>query len=1615
MTDNWLSLTSISDQCAQDVYKALGVTSLPEQKGDGALFGVDCKIETVGLKAGSDLLIVCACPKDNDWNFGTCVPLLPGEWYKGNTLKQFNLRFLGLKNALWTYVWAKGDQFNAIEVALDEIGLFKDWRKNPLTHKSVDDLGLLETDLQAVPRPSNQITVGGQRFGGPKADENKARDALFMWGKLDEPLGVALKQFKAYYAEDESQVSEDEAVHDMPHAIKDRLGDMAKFLGNLDKYSFVKVKTIYAQPDVGVQLTSGIARHLQVQLPPHSGTFGHAPIQIHDAALTFSAPIYYSPHSTQIGLKGDLTVGNANIHVELYYPIDGELITAKGKFLGSPEHLLEGKDALGLPEPKPEFRSDTEIEVDLEFSKYDKKLNKLSFDLELHNKHWTLVPEPIALVLEGVSFRVTIYNPTVKKSRMITAELSAEAAFGESSDGDASLRLICGGSYPSADLFLQAKNEIPVGKLLEKLLGPNEGLDKLTIANLRLEYNYRSGQMGMMFDVPEQWEVVHGFKISEISFRLQGRGAFSGGLAAKIQIGQLSLYLTGLYDQAWQVEGNTEPGKEIHIDDLLKDLAHKFGADTNGCAALEGKSLKDLHIYFNTGSKDFIFSGEVDLDMEGTTLKTVVSITIKHLNDGSVSKTFSGVIHFEVGKGEKAVTHEFDVVFDKRDIKLANNPKEDISTLIAGYRADPNHPLAIKNLVPEEYKNFAPPIDVLGAFIAHQSSKSSGVPKKKWLLGLSLDAGIDLSNVKLPKIPMMGAGGPPKSLKLELQVLVSTGKGVFEPEELAVIGGLNATGNVSVPARMREASAVACTILMDGMTVALDLPIKASKNKNKPFVHDEEAANPSQPPVLPGAPHAVAVTPHDNTKWVKIQKNFGPIHIERIGLKYQPTGSLLFIYLDGSLTAGSLTLSLMGLGVDTPLTEFDPHFHISGIGIEYKGGDVELGGAFLRQQIPDPDPNSKKTITAYAGEAVLRTETLALSAIGSYFKYKGDSSLFIYALLEYPLGGPPFFFVTGLACGFGYNRRAIVPQVEQVHTYPLVSRAIAGPQANKGAKPNLAAELASLEAYIPPELGEMFLAVGVKFSSFELVASFALVIAQFGEQSQFDLVGVSHLQIPSKAAGGQPGSLLAEIYMNWKAYFRPDEGVVGLKASLAPGSYILSQDCHLRGDFAYFAWFGGEHAGDFVYTLGGYHPDFKKPPHYPDAKRLAFNWVLSAANLNLKGEVYYALTGHAFMAGGALDATIEGGFDIGIAGIDFRADLHIGADFMITWQPFHYDGKVNLDLKIDISAHLFFCSKHFSLDVGGDMHLWGPEFAGEAKIYLKVWVIRHTLDVKFGHGPPQLRPINWDKFHLAFLPKTKTDPAKSKAIAKVDEHAVCGVSVKSGLIKTSGERWVMNAKEFCLVTDSAIPITDAQCGDSPALLRGAFFSDGHGEGAHLVTEVERDFGIASMGVTADGLTTTHHIEIKLDEKDNVEELFRCEPVLKQLPAAIWEQPDFVEGSNEEFLQKPKTNPDRLLISKVLCGVKIYPAILLKEHKTFSVERGELLYEVGKPIIGAYQWEDIPSFKSRASIPTANRPADEKKNITTYHDILKELGLQNDAVRPIYPASDWLDSPQIEQV
>ena len=63
---------------------------------------------------------------------------------------------------------------------------------------------------------------------------------------------------------------------------------------------------------------------------------------------------------------------------------------------------------------------------------------------------------------------------------------------------------------------------------------------------------------------------------------------------------------------------------------------------------------------------------------------------------------------------------------------------------------------------------------------------------------------------------------------------------------------------------------------------------------------------------------------------------------------------------------------------------------------------------------------------------------------------------------------------------------------------------------------------------------------------------------------------------------------------------------------MTPASFLYAGLCRITGGFAFYLWFEGEHEGDFVVSVGGYHPRFKKPDHYPVVPRLQLTYQIGA-------------------------------------------------------------------------------------------------------------------------------------------------------------------------------------------------------------------------------------------------------------------------------------------------------------------------------------------------------------------------------------------------------------------
>ncbi|NUO79045.1 hypothetical protein HUU05_03135 [candidate division KSB1 bacterium] len=1150
----------------------------------------------------------------------------------------------------------------------------------------------------------------------------------------------------------------------------------------------------------------------------------------------------------------------------------------------------------------------------------DTKLVSIAVSLNfLKEVMWTVVPDLLAV--GGLWVELEVDYPLEPAYRFPMFKVGGLVQIGDPTTNDGRVALTA--RWPDLAIHgeLEQGSSIKLGQILQHFGLVPKGMRDMAIDRLWFlaEPTTDPKTFAFYIDIKEVWQVELPGKqplaLTDLSLNLNYTGAAQSGAPSrlssrfegKLNIAGIDLDLLADYDThaGWQFQGNAAAENPIPIGTLIDELKAKFNADGTLPAPLAGLMLMNLQVAFNTLSKDFFFGGEMDFPLErdnngkpkldGKKLALLTSIALQSRN-GFYQKQVSGKL--ELG------ALEFDVIFDQTPTA---------SRFLAAYQDRSGSANNIGDLIKavsseQSVIALAQPlqIELKDALFIYDSSG----PSSRFLFCLDIGGGIDLSG--LPLVGKLFSSS--QNLGLSFQPLFANQ--AFTLEELRGLQTLVPTGGATLPDKAITAGmGLAITLCLGDSAIALALPIQLDQTTSTTQIVANTNGQMSAP-VTPGASVA-----NDGVTWLDLQKSFGPVQFQRLGVQLQ-NDTLAFL-LDASLSAGGLTLTLDGLGVSVALKDlavknFKPAFSLRGLGLDYSNSAVEIGGSFLRMQYQD---EHGQPCEEYDGMAIIRAESFTLSAIGSYAN-NGQPSLFVYAVLDYPLGGPAFFFVTGLAAGFGYNRFLKMPTIDQVAQFPLITQVTGNnaplPNDAQGRRARLQQELAGLHEWLPPKQDKHFLAVGIRFTSFELVDSFVLLDASFGDRFEIDVLGFSTLiaPTPEKAVSSmQPVTPLAEVQMALKASFIPEEGFLGVQAQLTSNSYVLSRACHLAGGFAFFAWYSGVHSGDFVLSLGGYHPKFVVPAHYPLVPRLGFNWQVSD-KLFLKGDAYFALTAHAFMAGGHLQAVWQSGH--------IKAWFMAGADFLISWKPYFYDAEIY----VDMGAAILLGSLHITIDVGADLHLWGPDFSGKAKIHLHIV----SFTVSFGKAAPKPKPISWATFSESFLP--------AQAAAGKAAH-VCGVAIAAGLLRTiktenGDERWIVHPQKLRLITNSLIPATRAKiAGDTT-------FDDRD----YVVTV--SSFGVGPMALKASDLANACHSITVQREGSPANDDFAYQPVLKKIPAALW----------GETLQ-PNLNGGKF-IDNALSGFELTPAKPPLAAATHAIARNKLQYDT-TPVESAFYFESAARF------------------------------------------------------
>lgn len=557
--------------------------------------------------------------------------------------------------------------------------------------------------------------------------------------------------------------------------------------------------------------------------------------------------------------------------------------------------------------------------------------------------------------------------------------------------------------------------------------------------------------------------------------------------------------------------------------------------------------------------------------------------------------------------------------------------------------------------------------------------------------------------------------------------------------------------------------------------------------------------------------------------WISIMRAFGPLQCRKVGIGWKSDNQekrLDFLF-DGQVSLAGLMANLVELDIGIPVsdpTDFSKYsLDLAGLDVSYNAGSVTIGGGFLK--------DDSEGYVQYTGQAVIQTSGFGIGAFGSYALIDKHPSLFIFAYLNAPLGGPPFFFVNGLSGGFGYNRTINIPPANQIENFPFVA-GIENPVAlggKDGQPPSAEEALRALGTKIvPPQLGSYWVAAGIMFSSFQLINSKAVLMVIFGNDFEIALLGLSGMVLPKK------GKTYVGAQIAFKVTYKMSTGLLAMEAVLTSNSYVIDPNCKLTGGLAFYVWFKdqsstGARAGEFVFTLGGYNPAFKKPDYFPDEPRLGFSWSLG--DVTIKGGAYFALTPSAVMAGGSLEAVYKSG--------NLKAWFTAYADFLIMWNPFYYDIRVGVSVGASYTVK-FIWTTTFKVELGADVHIWGPAMAGSATVHW--WVISFT--VRFGatsSGPNDSRIIDWNEFNPYFLPKDQAPAAppqqqpetallrKSNAGVKtaaqdaVPVQQVSHIKQSAGLIKelpnpnadvskVSPSLWQITADGFAFNVSTIVPL-----------------------------------------------------------------------------------------------------------------------------------------------------------------------------------------------------------------
>ncbi|KAH6953574.1 hypothetical protein DER45DRAFT_576084 [Fusarium avenaceum] len=599
----------------------------------------------------------------------------------------------------------------------------------------------------------------------------------------------------------------------------------------------------------------------------------------------------------------------------------------------------------------------------------------------------------------------------------------------------------------------------------------------------------------------------------------------------------------------------------------------------------------------------------------------------------------------------------------------------------------------------------------------------------------------------------------------------------------------------------------------------------------------------------------------------KFEKRVNGVSITNVGLGYDAKTQKIKIKFTAGASIGPLDGELINFVMAVRLarategrnillrdwSKLAIEMGLDGISLAMTGSTLNVAGTLQRVKRTDQD----MVVEGFEGGISVKVKKYEFTGFGSYRGVKHASgnefvSLMVYAMVQGPLLRTPYVEVRGISGGFGLGSQLIVPPIDKIHNFPLLME----PTSSGSNALTTFAKLrnSSGQQYMTETNGASWVAAGVLATACEVVDISAIVKFPLDPNvGQIDILGTASARFPRE----ESSRALASIKLNFSGTIDVAHGSLLFQGQIAERSFLLLESCTLTGGFAVGAWFGpSPQAGDWCISIGGWHPAYIAPAHYPVAPpRMGISWSYEDY-LSLTGTAYAAVTPDALMGGLAVHAAYKlGSLE---ASFDFQADL------ILYMHPLHYDARIQISANLAYEVSLFSFARKMSIAFKADLHISGPPLCGY--VYFDWSVIQFKVEFGDKNQPPER--LSLKEFVKICLKKDENLPNADHVLSLEDGAAVSNTMANEP--QKPDTAWTVRGHALAFSVTSRIPAKSID------------FSGSKVQSNRKILSRPMQLTSGSGGINSELVVT-----IRRNGSTESDHGFRFEAVEERVPASLW--------------------------------------------------------------------------------------------------------------------------------